>query len=75
MCKGSVLIIVNCRLYCQTNRPLETLEILLEKKLLYVSSVDTVDVSFERNQIPSLSQYWARRDRTAGVHPVIATIP
>ncbi|KAL2808542.1 terpenoid synthase [Aspergillus granulosus] len=53
----------------------ETLELLLEKKLLYVSSVDAVDISFQGNQIPSLAQYWRRRDRTAGVHPVTATIP
>ncbi|KAL2864293.1 terpene synthase family protein [Aspergillus lucknowensis] len=53
----------------------ETLQVLMEKKLLYVSSVDTVDVSFQGKCIPSLTQYWRRRDRTAGVYPVIATIP
>ncbi|KAL4811604.1 terpenoid synthase [Aspergillus spinulosporus] len=53
----------------------ETLMILLEQKLFYVSSVDTVDMLFRRNHIPSLAEYWSRREQTAGVYPVIATIP
>ncbi|EAW13942.1 terpene synthase family protein [Aspergillus clavatus NRRL 1] len=53
----------------------ETCEVLLEKKLYYVSSVDTVDTICEGDQIPSLVEYWDRRERTAGVYPVIATIP
>ncbi|GKZ30060.1 terpene cyclase [Aspergillus brasiliensis] len=41
----------------------------------YVSSVDDVDSIYSDGTIPSIEQYWCRRDRTAGVHPVIATIP
>ncbi|KAL5341924.1 terpenoid synthase [Aspergillus crustosus] len=55
--------------------PRETLEVLLEQKLFYVSSVDTVDMLFRDSQIPSLTEYWSRREQTAGVYPVIATIP
>ncbi|GFG17844.1 (+)-germacrene D synthase [Aspergillus udagawae] len=53
----------------------ETCEVLLENKLFYVSSVDTVDTICHGDCIPSLAQYWSRRERTAGVYPVIATIP
>ncbi|OGM44849.1 hypothetical protein ABOM_006119 [Aspergillus bombycis] len=53
----------------------ETLEVLLDKKLFYVSSVDTVDTIYAEDQAPSLIKYWRRRERTAGVYPVIATIP
>ncbi|KAL4744450.1 hypothetical protein BDW72DRAFT_212638 [Aspergillus terricola var. indicus] len=53
----------------------ETLMILLEQKLFYVSSVDTVDMLFRGNHVPSLMEYWNRREQTAGVYPVIATIP
>ncbi|KAL5002000.1 terpenoid synthase [Aspergillus recurvatus] len=53
----------------------ETLIVLLEQKLFYVSSVDTVDMLFRGNQVPSLTEYWRRREQTAGVYPVIATIP
>ncbi|GKZ61969.1 terpene cyclase [Aspergillus niger] len=41
----------------------------------YVSSVDEVDSIYSGGEVPSVQQYWCRRDRTAGVHPVIATIP
>ncbi|KAL4741654.1 terpenoid synthase [Aspergillus similis] len=53
----------------------QTLMILLEQKLFYVSSVDTVDTLFRGDHVPSLTDYWRRRERTAGVYPVIATIP
>ncbi|KAI9376182.1 isoprenoid synthase domain-containing protein [Aspergillus egyptiacus] len=57
------------------NQGTVTLELLLEKKLFYVSSVDTVDMPFRGNQVPLLTDYLKRRERTAGVYPVIATIP
>ncbi|KAL4971598.1 terpenoid synthase [Aspergillus desertorum] len=53
----------------------ETLTILLEQTLFYASSVDTVDALFRKNHVPSLMEYWRRREQTAGVYPVIATIP
>ncbi|KAL4906192.1 hypothetical protein BDW74DRAFT_177213 [Aspergillus multicolor] len=53
----------------------DTLSVLLEQKLFYVSSVDTVDMLFRGNRVPSLAEYWERREQTAGVYPVIATIP
>ncbi|GLA57814.1 hypothetical protein AtubIFM55763_003020 [Aspergillus tubingensis] len=52
-----------------------TRKVLLAAMIDYVSSVDYVDSIYSDNKIPSLQQYWSRRDRTAGVHPVIATIP
>ncbi|KAL4764236.1 terpene synthase family protein [Aspergillus foveolatus] len=53
----------------------KTLIILLEQIIFYVSSVDTVDMLFRGNHVPSLAEYWIRREQTAGVYPVIATIP
>ncbi|GAQ02980.1 hypothetical protein ALT_0301 [Aspergillus lentulus] len=50
-------------------------EVLLESKLFYVSSVDTVDTICAEDCVPTVAQYWMRRERTAGVYPVIATIP
>ncbi|RAH55297.1 terpenoid synthase [Aspergillus piperis CBS 112811] len=38
-------------------------------------TVDCVDSIYSDDEIPSLQQYWCRRERTAGVYPVIATIP
>ncbi|RAH39862.1 terpene synthase family protein [Aspergillus brunneoviolaceus CBS 621.78] len=52
-----------------------TLKVLLDQKLYYVESVDTVDTVYSENHVPSLKQYLSRRERTAGVYPVIATIP
>ncbi|CAK96928.1 terpenoid synthase [Aspergillus niger] len=49
--------------------------VLLAAMIDYLSSVDGVDSIYSEGEIPSVQQYWRRRDRTAGVHPVIATIP
>ncbi|EHA19747.1 hypothetical protein ASPNIDRAFT_39174 [Aspergillus niger ATCC 1015] len=54
---------------------LVTRKVLLAAMIDYVSSVDGVDSIYSEGEIPSVQQYWRRRDRTAGVHPVIATIP
>lgn len=72
--QGSLLLIA---VYSKrlADQSLETLMILLEQKLFYVSSVDTVDILFRGNRVPSLAEYWIRREQTAGVYPVIATIP
>ncbi|KAF9893955.1 hypothetical protein FE257_008926 [Aspergillus nanangensis] len=61
--------------HMRTDCSREILELLLEKKLFYISSVDTTDTLFYANQVPSLMQYWKRRECTAGVYSVIATIP
>ncbi|OQE06081.1 hypothetical protein PENVUL_c020G08306 [Penicillium vulpinum] len=52
-----------------------TRKVLLEQMIFYVASVDTVDAICSGDTIPSLMQYWRRRERTAGVYPVMATIP
>ncbi|KAL3252182.1 hypothetical protein ABHI18_010227 [Aspergillus niger] len=52
-----------------------TRQVLLAAMIDYVSSVDDVDSIYSDGETPSLQQYWRRRDRTAGVHVVIATIP
>lgn len=52
-----------------------TRKVLLAAMIDFVASVDYVDSIYSVNEIPSLQQYWCRRDRTAGVYPVIATIP
>jgi hypothetical protein len=34
-----------------------------------------VDTICAEDCVPTVAQYWRRRERTAGVYPVIATIP
>ncbi|KAE8381259.1 isoprenoid synthase domain-containing protein [Aspergillus bertholletiae] len=54
----------------------ETRAVLLKHMREYVASVDNVDSLYSNdNTIPSLEEYWERREHTAGVYPVIATIP
>ncbi len=50
-------------------------EILLDRMLSYVMNVDTVDTICFGEKIPTLTQYWQRRELIAAVYPVIATIP
>lgn len=50
-------------------------EVFLDKMLRYVASVDTIDSIFQEGKVPSLAEYWQRRDLTAGVYPVLATLP
>lgn len=50
-------------------------EVFLDKMLRYVASVDTIDSIFHKGKVPSLAEYWQRRDLTAGVYPVLATLP
>ncbi|KNG83621.1 hypothetical protein ANOM_008358 [Aspergillus nomiae NRRL 13137] len=54
----------------------ETRAILLDRMVEYVASVDNVDSLYKNGtRIPTLQEYWERRECTAGVYPVIATIP
>ncbi|KAE8404309.1 isoprenoid synthase domain-containing protein [Aspergillus pseudonomiae] len=56
--------------------PEETRAILLDRMVEYVASVDNVDSLYNNGtRIPTLQEYWERRECTAGVYPVIATIP
>ncbi|KKK13111.1 hypothetical protein ARAM_006753 [Aspergillus rambellii] len=50
-------------------------QLLLDRMLEYVGSVDTIDSLFSDGKIPNLETYWKRREHTAAVHCVIATIP
>ncbi|EFE40857.1 hypothetical protein TRV_04416 [Trichophyton verrucosum HKI 0517] len=50
-------------------------EVFLDKMLRYVASVDTIDSIFQEGKVPSLAEYWQRRNLTAGVYPVLATLP
>ncbi|KAJ0424720.1 terpenoid synthase [Aspergillus carlsbadensis] len=49
-------------------------EILLATMLPFVESVDTVDSIYAQDTVPTIAQYWHRRDLTAAVYPVIATL-
>ncbi|KAJ5671880.1 hypothetical protein N7507_001007 [Penicillium longicatenatum] len=53
----------------------ETREILCDEMLRYVGSLNNVDSIFENSHIPSIQHYWDRREATAAVYCVIATIP
>ncbi|KAJ5948047.1 hypothetical protein N7466_001062 [Penicillium verhagenii] len=53
----------------------ETREILCDEMLRYVGSLNNVDSMFDDYHVPSLEHYWARREATAAVYCVIATIP
>ncbi|RAH78356.1 terpenoid synthase [Aspergillus japonicus CBS 114.51] len=61
--------------HIRSARSKDTLKVLLRQILYYVESVDTLDTVYSRNHVPSPKQYLSRRERTAGVYPVIATIP
>ncbi|OGE47635.1 hypothetical protein PENARI_c039G03306 [Penicillium arizonense] len=54
---------------------LETREILCDEMLRYVGSLNNVDSIFDDCCIPSLEQYWDRREATAAAYCVVATIP
>jgi hypothetical protein len=41
----------------------------------YVGSLNNVDSIFRDNDLPSVEEYWNRREATAGVYCVVATIP
>ncbi|KAJ5185255.1 hypothetical protein N7491_006875 [Penicillium cf. griseofulvum] len=49
-------------------------EVLLRAMLPFIESVDTVDSIYVQDSVPSVAQYWERRDLTAAVYPVIATL-
>ncbi|KAF7951482.1 hypothetical protein EAE96_006791 [Botrytis aclada] len=49
-------------------------EILMQKLLEPISSIDRVDVIFQGERKPSLVEYWRRRDLTAGVYPAICIL-
>lgn len=52
----------------------EVCEIILQTLLPFVGSVDTVDSILKNDTVPTVAQYWERRDLTAAVYPVIATL-
>ncbi|KAL4920040.1 terpenoid synthase [Aspergillus aurantiobrunneus] len=53
----------------------DTCTILSQAMLDYMSAVGDANALFENGRLPSLEDYWARRDYAAGVYPGIATIP
>ncbi|KAJ0423008.1 terpenoid synthase [Aspergillus carlsbadensis] len=52
-----------------------TCEVLSEAMLDYISAVDDANALFLNGSVPSVEDYWRRRDHAAGVYPTIATIP
>ncbi|KAJ5718943.1 hypothetical protein N7493_007398 [Penicillium malachiteum] len=52
-----------------------TREVLCDEMLRYVGSVNNVDSIFAVHEVPTIEQYWERREATAGAHCVIATLP
>ena len=54
---------------------LESRQVLCDEMLRYVGSLDNVNSIFENYETPSVEQYWERREATAAVHCVSATIP
>ncbi|KAJ5116960.1 hypothetical protein N7456_001308 [Penicillium angulare] len=59
---------------CQVNS-METRRVLCDEMLRYVGSLDNVNSIFEDYETPTTEQYWERREATAAVHCVSATIP
>ncbi|KAJ5971286.1 uncharacterized protein N7479_001204 [Penicillium vulpinum] len=41
----------------------------------YIGSLNNVDINFAVHEIPTVEEYWDRREATAGAHCVIATLP
>lgn len=56
------------------NDRVDVCAILLQTMLPFVESVDTVDSIYAQDSVPTVAQYWQRRDLTAAVYPVIATL-
>ncbi|EPS31199.1 hypothetical protein PDE_06154 [Penicillium oxalicum 114-2] len=52
-----------------------TREVLCTEMLRYVQSLNNVDIIFKDNKLPSVEQYWERREATAAALCVVATIP
>jgi hypothetical protein len=52
-----------------------TRRVLCNEMLRYVDSLNNVDSIFTVNDIPSIEEYWERREATAAVHCVTATLP
>ncbi|KAL2833310.1 terpenoid synthase [Aspergillus cavernicola] len=53
----------------------ETCTTLSKAMLEYMQAVGDANALFENGSLPSLEEYWARRDYAAGIYPGIATIP
>ncbi|KAN0073168.1 Isoprenoid synthase domain containing protein [Elaphomyces granulatus] len=51
------------------------LEIMLDRMLSYVASMDTVNSIWKEGNVPSVEEYWTRRELTAAVYPIIMIIP
>jgi hypothetical protein len=49
--------------------------VLHDEMLRYVGSLNNVDSIFRDNELPSVEEYWDRREATAAVYCVIATVP
>jgi hypothetical protein len=43
--------------------------------LSYVASMDTVNSIWKEGNVPSVEEYWERRELTAAVYPIIMIIP
>ncbi|KAJ5776525.1 uncharacterized protein N7511_001536 [Penicillium nucicola] len=52
-----------------------TRQVLCGEMLRYVDSLNNVDSLFAVKEIPSIDEYWERREATAAAHCVTATIP
>ncbi|KAJ5355415.1 uncharacterized protein N7496_012627 [Penicillium cataractarum] len=53
----------------------ETREVLCDEMLRYVGSLNNIDSIFRENEMPSVEEYWSRREATAAVYCVVATVP
>ncbi|CAI7656491.1 unnamed protein product [Penicillium pancosmium] len=52
-----------------------TREVLCDEMLRYVGSLNNVDSIFAVHEVPTIEQYWDRREATAAAYCVIATLP
>lgn len=52
-----------------------TREVLCDEMLRYVGSLNNVDSIFAVHEVPTVEQYWDRREATAAAYCVIATLP
>lgn len=50
-------------------------EVLCDEMLRYVGSLNNVNSIFTVHEVPTIEEYWERREATAAAHCVIATLP
>jgi hypothetical protein len=74
-CKPQSNALRDCGLNYSADSSEATREVLCDEMLRYVGSLNNVDSIFAVHEVPTIEQYWDRREATAAAHCVISTLP